>query len=63
MDELVEYLRKVAEAKAAYRQKRAQLPYPEKVRIVVKLQERRAPIIRARGGNPRVWKLKMQQEP
>jgi len=34
------------------------LPLPEKVRIVVELQKIAAPILRTRGENPHVWKLK-----
>ncbi len=45
-------------AKAARRRMLAALPYPEKVRALVRLQQMAAPILRARGKNVRVWKLK-----
>ncbi len=57
MDPLSKPMEEIVRAKEAWRTERAKLPYPEKVRIVVRLQERRAPIIRARGGTPRVWRL------
>lgn len=57
MDRLNGSMEEIARAKDAWRAERARLPYPEKVRIVVRLQERRAPIVRARGETPRVWRL------
>ncbi|MDR0842580.1 MAG: hypothetical protein LBP68_04070 [Acidobacteriota bacterium] len=45
------------EDKAAYRAYLRNLPYPEKVRIVVELQKIAAPILRARGRNVFVWSL------
>lgn len=44
-------------AKEARRHKLAALPFPEKVKAVVRLQEMVAPILKARGKNVRVWKL------
>ena len=44
-------------AKEARRHKLAALPFPEKVRVVVRLQEMAAPVLRARGIKVRVWKL------
>lgn len=43
--------------KEAHRRRRAQLPIEEKIRILVKMQERRAPILRARGIESRIWIL------
>ncbi len=57
MDTVRKPLEEIIRAKEAWRIERARLSYPEKVRIVVRLQERRAPIVRARGGTPRVWRL------
>jgi hypothetical protein len=44
-------------AKEERRRKLAGLPFPEKVRIVVRLQQMVAPIFRARGRQVRVWKI------
>lgn len=44
-------------AKEARRHKLAVLPFPEKVRVVVRLQEMAAPVLRARGRKVCVWKL------
>jgi len=43
--------------KPRYRETLRKLPLPEKVRIVVELQKMVAPILRARGENPYVWKI------
>ena len=42
-------------AKEARRRRLAALPFPEKVRVVVRLQEMAAPLLRARGKVVRVW--------
>lgn len=47
-------------AKEARRHKLAALPFPEKVRVVVRLQHMVAPLLRARGRAVKVWNL---QEP
>jgi hypothetical protein len=44
-------------AKEARRHKLAALPFPEKVRVVVRLQEMAAPVLRARGRKVRVWTI------
>jgi hypothetical protein len=44
-------------AKEARRHKLAALPFPEKDRAVVCLQEMAAPVLRARGRKVRVWTL------
>ena len=44
-------------AKEARRHKLAALPFAEKVRAVVRLQEMAAPVLRARGRKVRVWNL------
>ena len=43
--------------KQARRHRLAGLPFPEKVRIVVRLQEMAAPVLRARGKKATVWSL------
>jgi hypothetical protein len=57
MDPMKSEIERIAEAKAAYRKKRAALSWPEKIRILVQLQERAAPILRARGEKAWVWRL------
>ena len=44
-------------AKEQRRRQLAALPFPDKVRLVVKLQQMAAPILRARGRSIRVWQL------
>ena len=44
-------------AKEARRRRLAALPFSEKVRAMVRLQEMAAPVLRARGRKMRVWKL------
>jgi len=44
-------------AKEARRRKLAKLPFPEKVRAVVRLQRMVAPVLRARGRQVRVWNI------
>ena len=48
-------IRRIFEAKEERRRRPAALPWPEKVRIVVELQRRAAPILRQRGIEVRVW--------
>jgi hypothetical protein len=44
-------------AKEQRRRQLAALPFPDKVQLVVKLQQMAAPILRARGRSVRVWAL------
>lgn len=48
---------RVVAAKAIRRRKLAGLPFPEKVRAVVRLQRMVAPLWRARGRQVHVWKI------
>jgi len=48
---------KLLAAKEQRRRKLAELPFPEKVRVVVQLQRMAAPILRARGRQVRVWNI------
>ena len=57
MDILKPEIAKLFIAKEARRRKLARLPFPEKVRAVLKLQEMAAPVLRARGRTIRVWTL------
>jgi len=43
--------------KESHRRRLADLPYPEKVRIVVELQKIAAPILKARGLTVKPWRL------
>ncbi len=55
MDTLKPEIARLFAAKEARRHKLAALPFAEKVRIVVRLQEMAAPVLRARGIKVRVW--------
>ena len=49
-------------AKAERRRQLAALPLPDKVRVVVRLQQMAAPILRGRGLEVRVWNLDAEAE-
>jgi len=57
MDELSAEIQRLFAAKEARRRHLAALPFPEKVRIVVRLQRMAAPILRARGENAHAWAI------
>ena len=57
LDTLKPEIARLFAAKEARRQRLAALPFPEKVRVVVRLQEMAAPVLRARGRKVRVWNL------
>ena len=57
MDPLKPEIARLFAAKEARRHKLAALPFPEKVRAVVRTQQMIAPVLRARGKNVRVWNL------
>lgn len=57
MEELAPEIARLFSAKEGRRHKLAALPYPDKVRAVVRMQEMAAPLLRARGRNVRVWSL------
>jgi hypothetical protein len=57
MDALKPEIVRIFAAKEARRRKLAALPFAEKVRIVVCLQDMAAPVLRARGKNVRVWEI------
>lgn len=50
-------------AKEARRHRLAKLPFPEKVRAVVRLQRMVAPVLRARGRQVRVWTIEDSATP
>ena len=47
----------IIDSKERHRKRLANLSVPEKIRIVVELQKRRAPILRMRGQKQIVWQL------
>jgi hypothetical protein len=50
-------IRQLFAAKEARRHRLAALPFPDKVRAVVRLQRMAAPILRMRGQRVRVWTI------
>lgn len=52
----------IASAKKEHRQRRAALSFPEKIRILVELQKRRAPIVKLRGKTQRIWQVKFTSD-
>ena len=57
MDTLKPEIARLFATQEARRRRLAALPFPEKVRAVVRLQEMVAPVLRARGKKVRVWKI------
>jgi hypothetical protein len=57
MDGRVIPMDELAKLKDAYRKRQAALSFEEKIHILVQMQERRAPILAARGITQRVWRL------
>jgi hypothetical protein len=57
METLTPEIARLFAAKEERRHKLAALPFPEKVRTVVRMQEMAAPLLRARGRRVRVWPI------
>jgi len=57
MDLLEEEMQRIITAKARARKERAALPFPEKIRILVQMQKRRAAILKTRGKESIVWDI------
>ena len=57
METLTPEIARLIAAKERRRCKLAALPFAEKVRLVVKLQQMAAPILKARGRSVKVWPL------
>ena len=57
MDTVKPEIDRLFAAKEARRRRLAALPFSEKVRAVVRLQEMVAPLLRARGRKVRVWSI------
>jgi hypothetical protein len=55
LDEVSREIAKIFAAKEERRHKLAQLPFPEKVRAVIQLQEMAAVILRSRGEVVKSW--------
>ena len=55
LDPLKPEVARLFAAKEARRRELAALPFPDKVRAVVRLQEMAAPLLRERGQRARVW--------
>lgn len=56
-------LERIVAGHEARRLRLASLPFPEKVKLLVRLQRLAAPIQRARGVNVRAWHLDESPEP
>lgn len=57
MDNLKPEIARLIAAKEARRRQLARLPFPEKVKAVVRLQRMAAPLLQQRGRRVRVWEL------
>ena len=57
MDDVNPDIERLFRAKEARRARLAGMPFHEKVKAVVQMQEMAAPILRARGRHVRVWSL------
>ncbi|MCL1909697.1 MAG: hypothetical protein FWG05_02040 [Kiritimatiellaeota bacterium] len=57
MREMLRHAKSIPFGKPLHRKALRELPLPEKVRIVVELQKIAAPILRARGETPFIWKI------
>ncbi len=57
LDALTPEVKRLFSAKERRRRELASLPFPEKVRIVVQLQQMALPLFKGRGRNVRVWCL------
>jgi hypothetical protein len=57
METLTPEIARLIAAKERRRRKLAALPFAEKVRLVIKLQQMAAPVLKARGRSVKVWPL------
>jgi hypothetical protein len=57
VDRLRPEIERLFTAKEERRTRLAALPFPEKVQIVIKMQQMTAPLLRTRGKQVRVWEL------
>jgi hypothetical protein len=57
MDALKPEIARLFAAKEVRRHRLAALPFPDKVRAVIRLQQMAAPLLRARGRKMCVWKV------
>ncbi len=61
MDRLKPEIEKLFRAKEQRRIRLAALPFPEKVKAVIQMQQMAAPLLRARGKRVRVWALSQSE--
>lgn len=61
MDHMNAELERILEAKRERRLKLASLPYPEKVRILVKMQRMAYPLVAKRNPRACVWKVEGEE--
>lgn len=57
MDRLNSEIQRLFTAKEERRARLAALPFPEKVKAVIKMQQMAAPLFHARGKPVRIWEL------
>jgi hypothetical protein len=62
MERLKPEIETLFRAKQQRRKKLVALPFPEKVRAVVRMQQMAAPVLLARGKSVRVWELGLVQD-
>ena len=62
MDDLNPEIERLIATRMARRRRLAALPFPDKVRVVVRMQEMAAPLLRARGMKVRIWKMAQVSE-
>jgi hypothetical protein len=62
MDAVMKTIEQIAQEKQEHRRRRAALSFPEKIRIVVELQKRRAPIVKLRGKAQCIWRINGESE-
>lgn len=62
MDRVSPEIEQLFRAKEQRRSKLAALPFHEKVRAVVQMQQMAAPVLLVRGKQVRVWKLKVSDQ-
>jgi hypothetical protein len=55
--EIPKYVQDIFDAKVEWRKKQAKLPIEEKIKILVRIQKRAAPIKEAKGQKARIWKI------
>jgi hypothetical protein len=57
MDRAMKTIEEIAREKEAYNRQRALLIVPEKIRLIVEMQKRRAPIMKLHGKTQFIWQI------